>query len=175
MFFGATARLTGGDPGGGKPFSRVFFILEFRDVFVLGVLAAVWDGGVPLTKRRFPGGILGWVFFSLLPETTFLAGVLGCRAAGGGFWAGFADVRGTLARCTFARLESVASPAVGDSDEKTDTIFEIMSLRWLNSMTAATATNSSIRNRYRILRRRLRLFKLSTGLDAIGPGSAGWG
>ena len=174
MFLEATARLTDGGSEGGKPFCSGFSILEFGDVFVLRVLAAVWDGDVPLTKRRFPGGILGWDFFSLLPETTFLAGMLGRRSTGGGFWAGFADVRGTLARWTFVRLESVVSPAVGDSDDKIDTIFEIMSLRWLNSMTATTATNSSIRNRYSILRGRLLFFELSTGLDAIGPGSAGW-
>jgi len=171
---GATARLTGGGSGGGKPFFSGFFILEFGDVFVLRVLAALWDWDVPLVKRRFTGGVLGWDFLSLLPETIFLAGVFGRRSTGGGFWAGFADVFGTLARWTFVRLEPDVSPAVGDSDDKTDTIFEIISFRWLNSMTATAATNSSIRNRYRILRGRLLLLELSTGLDAFGPGSAGW-
>ncbi len=139
------------------------------------VLAAVSDLAVSLPGRRNPGGILGWYFFSLFPETTFLAGLPGRRSTDGGFWEGFADGPGTLARWTFVPLDPVASPAVGDSDDKTDIIFEIMSLRWLNSITATIATNSSIRNRYTIRRGRLRLFKLGTGSDAMGPGSAGWG
>jgi hypothetical protein len=43
--------LTGGGPGGGELFFSGFFILEFWDVFVLRVLAAVWDEDVPLTMR----------------------------------------------------------------------------------------------------------------------------
>ena len=163
--FGTVIFLTGAESGGGNLFFRGFFTLEFGEIFGLRVPEAVWDGDVPLSVLRWLDWGLACNFLSRLPGATFLAG---------GFGVGFADGLGTFARWTLIRLESDALLVVGDSGDTIDIIFAIMSLRWLNAMTVATAITNSTMNRYRNLRRRRLLFELSTCLGASGFGNAGW-
>ena len=167
--------LAGGSAGaelrGGKSCFSGFSTFENRDGFGVRVPVAVGEGAVPWFERRPLDGLLAWNFLSPLPDATFWGCVFTRRAAAGGFWSAFVDALGTLARWTRFRFESDAGLDVGDPADTIDANLATIGLRWLYSITVATAIPSSRISRISVLRRRLLRCNLRICLDALDPGS----